>query len=77
MDKEYVICTDIGGRSFVHTIAHDVVGKIDKVIWCANIDKARRFSDLGEIAQYFSAIPARFEAYEGNPEELRWNFPKL
>lgn len=73
----WVILTDFGGRSFLHTIVLDPVGKIDKVIWCKNIDKAKRFEALGELGQYLAAIPPRFEAYEGNPEEFRWNIPKI
>ncbi len=74
---EWIICTDVGGRSFLHAIARHATEKRDVVIWCANIDKAKRFKTLGEIAEAFAVIPEKFEAYEENPDTMRWNIPSI
>jgi hypothetical protein len=63
----WIICTEVGGRSFLHAIARHATEPRDVVIWCKNLDKAMRIKTLGELAQYFAAIPSEWDAYEEDP----------
>lgn len=69
----WVICTDVGGRTFLHEIAHHVIEKRDVLIWCANLEKAKRFSSIGDLCQAISYIPPKWEAYEEDPRLIDRN----
>lgn len=63
----WVICSDVGGRSFLHDVAAHATQKRDVPIWCNNLDKAKRFKTLGALAQFLAFIPSEYEAYEEDP----------
>jgi hypothetical protein len=62
----WIICTDIGGRTFLRGIVDRQTEA--KVIWTADLSYAKQFTTLGELAEAFAVIPESFEAYEERPD---------
>lgn len=66
----WVICSDVGGPSFLHEVKR--AEGIDVPVFCLCLDKARRFNSLGDLMEVLAIIPAKLEAYEEDPRFLQW-----
>lgn len=66
----WVICSDVGGPSFLHEIKKGE--GVDVPVFCLCLDKARRFQSLGDLMEVLALIPAKLEAYEEDPRFIQW-----
>lgn len=64
----WVICSDVGGRSYLARFYYPKEGADIKHVFCANLDKAIRFMSLGDLMEVMTTIPESLEAYEDRPE---------
>ncbi len=67
----WVIVTRLGGLSYYHR--YDEVVK--RVVWCANLNKAKRFKCVGDLMEAYSVIPAMFKAFDEDDRFI--NYPLL
>jgi hypothetical protein len=64
----WVICSDVGGRSYLARFYYPKKGEALKHVFCANLDKAIRFMSLGDLMEVMATIPEALEAYEDDPK---------
>ncbi len=67
---QWVICTEVGGLSFIHEMRKGTGA--DVPVFCASLDKAKRFASLGDLMEVLAMLPARLEAYEEDPRFIQW-----
>jgi hypothetical protein len=65
--KNWVICSDVGGRSYLSRFYYPEKSSDLRHVFCANLDLAIRFASLGELMEVMATIPEYLEAYEDDP----------
>ena len=67
---KWVIVSDLGNATYLHDVQRRD-GR-DVPIWCCNLDKAKRFKTLGDVAEVLAILPSVLEAYEEDPRMIQW-----